>query len=194
MTVGERLLSLIAGPDAALFGVPGGQTLPLYAASKDAEVRHLVVRDERNAVTAADAYARLTGGAALGARLARSSGRVVALTGDGGWGYGLSETETAARYGLEITTVVLNNSSLAWIRHVESRMRVPYSTDFSRVDFAAAARAMGAAGFRIEDPGEVEATIAEAIETPGPSIVEVVVSAEATPIVRYGSVRRAAYG
>ena len=61
MTVGERLLSLIAGPGAALFGVPGGQTLPLYAASKHAEVRHLVVRDERNAVTAADAYARLTG-------------------------------------------------------------------------------------------------------------------------------------
>lgn len=133
-------------------------------------------------------------GAALGARLARSSGRVVALTGDGGWGYGLSETETAARYGLDITTVVLNNSSLAWIRHVESRMRMPYSTDFNSVDFAAAARAMGASGFRIETPGAVEAAIAEAIETPGPSVVEVAVSAEATPIVGYGSVRRAAYG
>lgn len=133
-------------------------------------------------------------GATLGARLARPEGRVVALTGDGGWGYGLSETETAVRYGLDITTVVLNNSSLAWIRHVESRMNMPYNTDFSSIDFAAAARAMGAAGFRIADPGAVEATIAEAIETPGPSVVEVAVSAEATPIVRYGSVRRAAYG
>ena len=38
MTVGERLLGLIAGPGAALFGVPGGQTLPLYAASKAADV------------------------------------------------------------------------------------------------------------------------------------------------------------
>ncbi|MCY3616198.1 MAG: thiamine pyrophosphate-binding protein [Acidimicrobiaceae bacterium] len=133
-------------------------------------------------------------GAALGARLARSGGRVVALTGDGGWGYGLSETETAARYGLAITTVVLNNSSLAWIRHVESRMGMAYSTDFTTVDFAATARAMGAAGFRVEDPAAVEATIAKAIETPGPSVVEVVVSAEATPIIGYGSVRRAAYG
>ena len=60
-TVGERLLGLVAGPDGALFGVPGGQTLPLYAASKGAAMRHLVMRDERNAVTAADAFARLTG-------------------------------------------------------------------------------------------------------------------------------------
>ena len=61
MTVGERLLGLVADVDGALFGVPGGQTLPLYAASRVADVRHLVVRDERNAVTAADAHARLTG-------------------------------------------------------------------------------------------------------------------------------------
>ena len=133
-------------------------------------------------------------GATLGARLARSEGRVVALTGDGGWGYGLSETETAARYGLDITTVVLNNSSLGWIRHVEARMKMPYSTDFTSVDFAATARAMGATGHRIGSPDSVEATIAEALHTPGPSVVEVAVSPEATPIVRYGSVRRAAYG
>ena len=61
MTVGERLLGLVADADGALFGVPGGQTLPLYAASRSADVRHLVVRDERNAVAAADAHARLTG-------------------------------------------------------------------------------------------------------------------------------------
>lgn len=133
-------------------------------------------------------------GATLGARLARPGGRVVALTGDGGWGYGLSETETAARYGLDITTVVLNNSSLAWIRHVEARMNMPCSTDFSNVDFAATARAMGASGHRIGPGDSVVSTISEAIETPGPSVVEVLVSPEATPIIRYSSVRRGVYG
>jgi|GEM_PF-3220319 len=44
MTVGERLLGLIAGSQGALFGVPGGQTLPLYAASNSAAVRHGTVR------------------------------------------------------------------------------------------------------------------------------------------------------
>lgn len=133
-------------------------------------------------------------GATLGARVARPEGRVVALTGDGGWGYGLSETETAVRYGLDLTTVVLNNSSLAWIRHVESRMRMPYNTDFSPVDFAATARAMGADGRRIDRGQSIASTISEALETPGPSVVEVPVSPDATPIIRYGTVRRAAYG
>jgi acetolactate synthase-1/2/3 large subunit len=133
-------------------------------------------------------------GATLGARMAQVDGRVVALTGDGGWGYGLSETETACRYGLDITTIVLNNSSLAWIRHVESRMKMPYSTDLSDVDFGATARAMGATGWRVESPEGVEAAVAEALETPGPSVVEVIVSPEATPVIRYGTVRRAAYG
>ena len=133
-------------------------------------------------------------GATLGARVARPEGRVVALTGDGGWGYGLSETETAVRYGLDLTTVVLNNSSLAWIRHVESRMNMPYNTDFSPVDFAATARAMGADGRRIDGGQSIASTISEALETPGPSVVEVPVSPEATPIIRYGTVRRAAYG
>ena len=133
-------------------------------------------------------------GATLGARLARPEGRVVALTGDGGWGYGLSETETAVRHGLDITTVVLNNSSLAWIRHVEARMKMPYSTDLSKVDFAATARAMGASGHRIGPGDSIVSTISEAIETPGPSVVEVLVSPEATPIIRYGAVRRASYG
>ena len=133
-------------------------------------------------------------GAALGARLARPEGRVVAITGDGGWGYGLSETETAVRYGLDITTVVLNNSSLAWIRHVESRMNMPYNTDFSPVDFAATARAMGADGRRIDDGDSIVSTISAALKTRGPSVVEVPVSPEATPLIGYGTVRRAAYG
>ena len=73
-------------------------------------------------------------------------------------------------------------------------MKMPYSTDFGKVDFAATARAMGASGHHISPGDSVVSTISEAIETPGPSVVEVPVSPEATPIVRYGKVRRAAYG
>lgn len=45
----------------AMFGVPGGQTLPLYAAARDLGLRHVLMRDERSAACAADAYSRLTG-------------------------------------------------------------------------------------------------------------------------------------
>jgi acetolactate synthase-1/2/3 large subunit len=46
-----------------VFGVPGGQTLALYDGILDREpaLRHVLVRDERTAAYAADAYARVTG-------------------------------------------------------------------------------------------------------------------------------------
>ncbi|MGY1917042.1 thiamine pyrophosphate-binding protein [Blastococcus sp. SYSU DS0973] len=64
MHVGQRVVDLLveAGIRSA-FGVPGGQTSPLYhgmAIRRDA-IRHVLMRDERSAVFAADAYARTTG-------------------------------------------------------------------------------------------------------------------------------------
>ncbi len=46
-----------------VFGVPGGQTLALYDGILDRapDLRHVLVRDERSAAYAADAYARVTG-------------------------------------------------------------------------------------------------------------------------------------
>src|SRR5215831_20313139 len=60
-----------------VFGVPGGQTLALYdaildrqpalggVAGSEATLRHVLVRDERSAAYAADAYARVTGRAGV---------------------------------------------------------------------------------------------------------------------------------
>jgi acetolactate synthase I/II/III large subunit len=50
-----------------VFGVPGGQTLALYDAIGDRGpgMRHVLVRDERSAAYAADAYARVTGRAGV---------------------------------------------------------------------------------------------------------------------------------
>ena len=46
----------------AVFGVAGGQTLPLYDAirSRTSQIKHIPMRDERNAAYAADGYARLS--------------------------------------------------------------------------------------------------------------------------------------
>ncbi len=62
--VGSALVRLLEahGVDT-VFGLPGGQTQALYdaVALSEGRVRHVVVRDERTAAYAADAYARLTG-------------------------------------------------------------------------------------------------------------------------------------
>lgn len=46
-----------------IFGLPGGQTGALYdgVLSRAGDIRHVLMRDERNAAYAADAYARITG-------------------------------------------------------------------------------------------------------------------------------------
>jgi acetolactate synthase I/II/III large subunit len=68
MRVGERLAELLLenGVDK-VFGVPGGQTLPLYEGiSKfQGRIEHVLMRDERSAGYAADAYARCTGKAGV---------------------------------------------------------------------------------------------------------------------------------
>jgi thiamine pyrophosphate-dependent acetolactate synthase large subunit-like protein len=47
----------------AVFGLAGGQTLPLYDAirSRASQIKHIPMRDERNAAYAADGYARISG-------------------------------------------------------------------------------------------------------------------------------------
>ena len=45
-----------------VFGVPGGQTLPLYGGILETPgIEHVLMRDERGAACAADAYSRITG-------------------------------------------------------------------------------------------------------------------------------------
>ena len=64
MRVGERLARLLveSGIDR-VFGVPGGQTLPLYEGIRrlPGRIAHVLMRDERSGGYAADAYARITG-------------------------------------------------------------------------------------------------------------------------------------
>lgn len=65
MHVGDLLAEiLIAHGVRHVFGVPGGQTRPLYDAIHDRpdRIQHVLMRDERSGVFAADGYARITGG------------------------------------------------------------------------------------------------------------------------------------
>jgi acetolactate synthase-1/2/3 large subunit len=123
-------------------------------------------------------------GAAVGARLALDPRRRLAcLAGDGGWAYALAEVETAVRLRQRIAYVVLNNASLAWIRHTEQRRGMEPTSDFGDVDFAAVARAMGAEGERVAEPAALPAALARALAAPSPYVVDVLTSPDASPTV-----------
>ncbi len=63
MTAAQALINCLKEQDVdVVFGIPGGNILPLYdAMCKSSEIRHILVRHEQGAVHAADGYARVTG-------------------------------------------------------------------------------------------------------------------------------------
>ena len=61
---GDVLVEMLMGYGVStVFGLAGGQTLPLYDAirSRTPQIKHIPMRDERNAAYAADGYARISG-------------------------------------------------------------------------------------------------------------------------------------
>jgi acetolactate synthase-1/2/3 large subunit len=130
---------------------------------------------------------------AMGAKLAAPERRVVALTGDGGLLYHISEFETALRYDIPVVIVVLNNRALASEYHSQRdrwRRVVPEVVDFRDVDFASVARSFGAYGVRVDDGSQFTDALRGALAANKPALIDVVTSKEtAAPRVHYDADR-----
>lgn len=111
----------------------------------------------------------------LAASLRFPGRQVVAFCGDGGFLMTGNELATAVARGANLKIVVSNNRSYGTIRSHQERAFPdrPYGTDLSNPDFAALARAFGAAGFVIEDAESAPSTVAEAMAAKGPVVIEV---------------------
>lgn len=120
---------------------------------------------------------------ALGAQVADPAGRVVCLTGDGGFGHVWSELETMMRESLPVTLVVLNNQILGFQRHAEFVQFSECTTacEFSPVDHSAIARAVGMDAIRVERGTELRPALEAALAAARPTLVEVVVSPNEHP-------------
>jgi pyruvate dehydrogenase (quinone) len=90
---------------------------------------------------------------------------------------------TVRTHRLPVKTVVFNNGSLGMIR---LEMMVagypPFETDHGAVDYAAIAQACGLRALRVEKPSEVRPALAEALNEPGPVLVDVVTDPNALSI------------
>ena len=114
----------------------------------------------------------------MGAWAAAPDLPIVAVTGDGGFGQYLAEFTTAVKYAMNITHILLNNAELAKISEEQrgSEYEV-WQTSLHNPDFAAYARNCGGYGTRVSDPAELGSAIAEALNYPGPALVEVLTDA-----------------
>ncbi len=119
--------------------------------------------------------------AAMGARFGvPKEAPVIALVGDGSFGFCGAELETAARLGLKIIYVLFNNGTFGWIRGTERVHRkaelAPYFsqfTDFANVDYVKFAEAVGLKGCRAKDMADFEKIFAECLKEEGPCLIDV---------------------
>ena len=115
--------------------------------------------------------------AAIAAGLVHRDRAVVALVGDGGLGMTLAELETAVRMNLRTIILVFDNEQYGMIRVHQDRRDggSTAGTDLGPVDFAAAARALGARGVRVDTDSGVEAALRQALVTDRPTVIQLAV-------------------
>jgi thiamine pyrophosphate-dependent acetolactate synthase large subunit-like protein/nitrite reductase/ring-hydroxylating ferredoxin subunit len=113
--------------------------------------------------------------AAMGAWAADPSRTILAVTGDGGFGQYLAELTTAVKYGMNITHVLLNNSSLGKISKEQRAGHFEvWQTSLHNPNFAEYAQLCGAHGERVTAPDELDDALRRALAHPGPAMLEVV--------------------
>ena len=90
--------------------------------------------------------------AAMGAWAAAPDRPIVAITGDGGFGQYLAELNTAVKYGIPITHVLLNNMQLGKISKEQRAAEWDvWQTSLHNPNFSEYARVCGAHGIRVTD-------------------------------------------
>ena len=121
--------------------------------------------------------------AAIGAKLSNPSRAVIALAGDFGFQFTMSELLTAVEEGLSLPIVVWNNSALGQIRDDMEAAHIPQLGVIARnPDFVALSAAFGASGCRVHDAGALTQALRNALDHPGPTLIEVVASSFAEKI------------
>lgn len=117
--------------------------------------------------------------AALAGQLARPERQVVCVTGDGGFGMLMADFTTAVREKLPVNVIVFNDERLKNIKKEMARDGYPeFGIEFPNPDFAEFARTAGGLGFRVEDPGDLDAALEEAFASGRPALIDVVVDRE----------------
>ena len=130
--------------------------------------------------------------AALGAQVARPEALVIDIAGDGSILMNIQEMVTIVEEKLPVKVAVINNGCLGMVRQWQELFydRCYADTILGRgPDFVRLAEAFGARGVRAARPEEVGPAIEAALDTPGPVVMEFIVSQEALvyPMVATGS-------
>ena len=124
--------------------------------------------------------------AALGVQAAAPDRPVIAIVGDGGFGFTMAEVNTAMQYQLPVIAVILDNG--AW--GAEKAYQTEFfggrllGADINSPAYDQYAQLCGAQGYSVTQPGELEQALKSAIEEKQPAIIHVKIDPQAINALR----------
>jgi pyruvate dehydrogenase (quinone) len=99
---------------------------------------------------------------------------VISLSGDGGLAMLLGDILTLKQYNLPVKIVVFNNQALSFVElEMMAAGLLQNNTELENPDFAALARSVGIAGFRVAHPDELPPVLEAALHTREPALIDV---------------------
>ena len=122
---------------------------------------------------------------ALGAKVANPDRPVVAITGDGGFMFGVQELATAVQFNIGVVTLVFNNNSYGNVRR-DQRQRFDgrvVASDLVNPDFVKLAESFGVGAARVTSPDHFRPALEKALAAGGPYLIAIEVprDSEVTP-------------
>jgi acetolactate synthase-1/2/3 large subunit len=112
---------------------------------------------------------------ALGAKVAHPDRPVVAITGDGGFMFGVQELATAVQFNIGVVVLVFNNNAYGNVRR-DQRERFEgrvVASDLVNPDFVKLAESFGVGTARVTSPATFRPALEKALGEGGPYLIEI---------------------
>lgn len=111
---------------------------------------------------------------AMGARIVFPEKKVMAICGDGGFMMNSQELETAVRLKMNITILILNDSSYGMIRWKQINLGFKdFGLEFGNPDFVKYAESYGAVGHRVKSADELLPLMEKCLENDSVDLIDV---------------------
>jgi acetolactate synthase-1/2/3 large subunit len=130
---------------------------------------------QSNTVMLDNALATMGAGlpSAMASHLVYPDRKVMAICGDGGFMMNSQELETAVRLKMNITCLILNDSSYGMIRWKQANMGFDdWGLEYGNPDFVKYAESYGAKGHRVDSSENLIKTLETCLSTPGVHLID----------------------
>ena len=120
----------------------------------------------------------------IGAAVAYPGRQVVCVVGDGGLSMLMAELATLAKYKLNVKVIVIKNNALGQIKweQIAQEGNPEFGIDLEPIDFTGIAKSCGIAAFLLDKAEDAERILREALNHPGPALIEAVVDPQEPPM------------